>query len=517
MRLAMKKYLHLFIACLAFVLVTRGVLQWQSALQNGKPLQLSRSEELHAASGLCLLETRHFFYFYYYLGLLPVTAIVAPTEYSKEGAEAFVKENGHLLRNDLNRPCAIGRAGDYGKFFLLLPHAWHTKTPRDPSTIRATSFIFKLSLISIIAAAFILKRYFLGVTLVLLLGSYRFQLFEAYFRNNILSISISCCILLLALNLRFMNRSSSREWSGDWGIALLSGFTLALAAAVRGDVLPMAVSVLGVYLVSGQRIKRTLALCGVFLFTLLATNKGFEIYFQNKVKEANQFVVAAGGTLHGGTALAHHPIWHPILAGWGDFGTDRGFVWDDRAIFQMALPHVNRKYNYNFEFRDYHYVEPGMAEHEWVKPETTQEYSDVTRELVISTIKSNPWWFLEILKKRIQKLPSSFSTARITWSGGDYSFPLSKWIFLPILLACLMLRRLDSLKLVAFSLPTCFVPVFITSVQGTPNYAIPHLIAAAVCLDACVFLAYQAWLKVCSFRSVRYVSDSTNAATDAAS
>ena len=279
----------------------------------------------------------------------------------------------------------------------------------------------------------------------------------------------------------------------------------------------MSLSVLAVYILSGQRITRVLTLCTLFLATLLTTTKGFEMYFDYKVKQANKFVIDGGGTLHAGTTLGHHPVWHPIAAGLGDFGTDRGFIWDDLAIFKKSLPYINQKYNRKLEFQGYYYAEPGMAEHEWLKPETMPEYIDVVREMVVSTIRSYPWWYVEILKKRWQRLEYTFSTVRISWPTGDFSFPLSKWIFCPILLACILSRRLDRLKLVAFSLPTCFVPMFITTVQGTANYTISHLVAAAVGFEASLFIAHWLVSRALSLRTVRNVTPSTRAVTSAVS
>jgi hypothetical protein len=513
----MKNVFRISALVVAFLLVANGVLRWQESIQNAKGVPLAQGERLDAATGLCLEESRIFFYFYYYLDLLPITSMVTPTAYSKEGADAFVKEYSRSLTNDLNKPCAIGRAGDWGKFLLLLPNAWETGSAASPSTIRATAFLFKLALIAVLAATFLMRRYALGMVLVLLIGSYRFQLYEAYFRNNVLSVSITCCLLLLALNLRFMSRSSSKAFNGDFAIAALSGILLACGAVVRGDALPMSLSVLAVYILSGQRITRVLTLCTLFLATLLTTTKGFEMYFDYKVKQANKFVTDGGGTLHAGTTLGHHPVWHPIAAGLGDFGTDRGFIWDDLAIFKKALPYINQKYNQKLEFQGYYYAEPGMAEHEWLKPETMPEYIDVVREMVVSTIRNYPWWYVEILKKRWQRLEYTFSTVRISWPTGDFSFPLSKWIFCPILLACILSRRLDRLKLVAFSLPTCFVPMFITTVQGTANYTISHLVAAAVGFEASLFITYWLVLKALSLRTVRKFTPSTRAVTSAVS
>lgn len=511
----MKNGFRIAAIVVAFFLAASGVWRWQTGIQNGKGPSLVEGERLDAATGLCFEEARLFFYFYYYLDLLPVTSSVNPTTFSREGAKTFVREFGRSLANDLNKPCSLGRAGDWGKFLLLLPSAWESRNAIAPSTVRATSFLFKLSLVGVLAAAFLTRRYALGLLLVILIGSYRFQIYEAHFRNNVFSISITTCLFLLALNFRFLCRNASKQVTGDLALAALSGIVLACSGVVRGDSLPMSLSVLAVYILSGQRIRRILALSTVFLTSLLITTKSFEIYFNHKVAEAHKFVRDAGGTIRAGTTLAHHPVWHPIAAGLGDFGTNRGFVWDDTIIFKNALPLINQKYNRKFEWKGYFYVEPGMAEHEWVKPEAMPEYVEVVREMVISTIMNDPWWYVEVLKKRWQKLEYTFSTVRITSATDSYPFPLSKWIFCPILIACVLARRLDRLKLVAFSLPTCFVPLFITTIQGSANYAISHLVAAAVGVESCLFIAYWLYLKATAPRTLPNLAPSSEGTTGA--
>lgn len=496
----MRRIGHILFSFIVFLALSVGVYRWQSYMQASRSISLLPQEKLNFAVGLCEGEARQFFYFYYYLRLLPVVSVgISPTVYSQEGAEEFVQKNGASLSNDLSGTCSLGRAGDWGKFLLLFPNAWQTGSAANATTIPATAFLFKLSLIGLLAAAFLTRSYLLGMVLVLLCGSYSTQLYEVYGRDSVLSVALSCCLILLALNFRFVCSKSAKSSRWDWMLAAISGLVLGLGAVIRGECLPIALSVIGLYLISGQRFVRMALMCVVFVSSLLLTRKGFEVYFDFKVNEAHQFVLNHGGTIRTGETLRHHPFWHAIAAGLGDFGKDAGFVWEDRALYSLALPAINKKLGRNYSLQGYYYVEPGSPEQQWVRAETLPEYSQFMREMVLSKISSDPWWYAKILKQRIITIASAWSSVCVQWGRGDIRLPQVTWLFIPLIVACVMMKRSGYLKLIAFSLPTCFIPLFVTSIGGAHNYSIVHLLVVAAGLDATYVLCrhfVQTWRDV---------------------
>jgi hypothetical protein len=476
------------IAVAVCIVVSLAVIGWQRSIQFGTPLELSASERFDSAMGICLTESKRFFYFFYYLGVFPVTSTVEPTVFSREGADEFLYRYGPTLASDLALPCAIGRAGgDWGKFFLFLPDAWQKGSAADPSTIRATSILFQIAMVACIVASFFAKRYVLGLALVLLLGSYKFQLNETYFRNNIFSVSASVCLLLFALTLRFMGRHSWVAKRTDWALVVISGVVLAMGAAVRSDALPLGASVAALLLFSGQPKGRGILLCAAFVLSLYLTRFGVSQYFNFKMSHAREYILKAGGYVYPGTPLEHHPIWHPIAAGLGDFGYNRGFIWGDKEMFSKALPTINSRFNLDLKPQGFFYAAPGTLPHQWQRPELMPEYIAVVRDMVLSAIRAEPQWYANILRKRIDLLRTHFSSVRLEWYGFECSLPLSLWILAPIPIAALLGRSLSYFKLAAFALPTCIIPIFITSVGGTVNLSILHLFVVAASVDACVF------------------------------
>jgi hypothetical protein len=181
---------------------------WQVKLSSAPLPNREKSEELSASMGICMRDTERFFYFFYYLGLFPLTASIAPTQYSVEGARAFVRENGETLSNDLDTACMVGRGGDWGRFFVLLPHAWKTGSAQDPSTKEAASWIFISSLALLSACLAYSVSIPLSVALTLFIGSSHFQIYEAYHNINVFWTPVSAFAFAVALLSKFIGSRS---------------------------------------------------------------------------------------------------------------------------------------------------------------------------------------------------------------------------------------------------------------------------------------------------------------------
>lgn len=453
-------------------------------------------ESMAAAQGVCRSEIHNFFYFYYYLGLLPVTADLHLDHFSVEDARDITVKHGAALANDTNSACAVGRLGDWGRIFLYLPKAWMTERAAQPSVIVATSLIFMMGLVAILAASFAHRRFLLGLALVVFVGSYKKQLLWAYFADNIQGLLISTTLLLLALNFRFVCQRYVAPLKIDWIVATLSAALICFIRTARGDVLPLAASILCVYLLSGQRWFRRLALSAVFVFTLVLVSKSLDAYFDYKSRQSRAFITSVGGKIFAGEPNLYHSFWHPIAAGLGDYGMDRGFAWDDVATYQLALPKVNQRMDRHFVVDHYFFVEPSMAPEQWLKPETLREYDETLRDIVVTTVQEHPKWYLDILVKRVAALLASMDHIRVGWASGEVSMPFSPWLILVMALLSVILRRFDYLKLLLFVAPTAFVPVFIYSGYGTVFLSVIHLIVGAVLLEASIVIVFSLYKKL---------------------
>src|SRR5690348_5447366 len=74
-------------------------------------LELNDRYILSEVVGLHLGTYQKFLYFFHYLNEFPVASPLSPTEFSKEGAERFVQEQGATLVNDLGD--GAGKIGNY--------------------------------------------------------------------------------------------------------------------------------------------------------------------------------------------------------------------------------------------------------------------------------------------------------------------------------------------------------------------------------------------------------------------
>lgn len=468
-----------------FLICCLGIWQWQGSLSTNTTAltSITGEERLSAAVGICAGddELGRMVYFFNNLGLLPVTSTQSPFSFgrTRKGAEEFVRRHGNTLRNDLPSPCGLARDGDLGKFYLL--------DPVQLSTKGRAGMIFKCALLLLLGAAFLQRSYFLGLCLVVLVGSYRFQLYEAYVNRNVFSIFISTGILLLGLQFKFLARNSSQPSRYDWIAPVVSGVVLAISHSIRGDSLPFAAVVVLAYVLSGQRPVRVALLAIVFVSSFLSSAFTINHYFSFKIRQADTFIVEAGGKLNQGEPLAHHPFWYTLAAGLGDFGTDRGFVWSDRRMFEKILPIFNQRVGKNYISNGFFFMEPNTPAEEWIKPELHPEVVRIFRERVLSEILKDPVWYLGVIKKRIQRTAGegTSSGARILAPSGESVWiPLSLWMLFPLLVYVGVSRQVFHLRLLAFSCAFAAIPVLVTAQMGTHNFSIVHLIFMAVVADA---------------------------------
>jgi len=324
-----------------------------------------------------------------------------------------------------------------------------------------------------------------SIALVLLIGSSHFQLFEAYHNNNVFSLPISVFALVLAATARLLNPKRSEPSRFDWFIALGLGVVLATVSQIRLESLPLMLSVILAFICSKQPIKRRFVLCLVFVLSLFGAIKLQDQYFAHKIGEANKFVTERGGSVKSGSALAHHPFWHPIAAGLGDFDKKYGYQMYDIPIFGKAMHVLNHRYGYNFIPKDWFYGDPKDPA-VVVKPETLPEYESALRYLVVGDVSKDPLWYLGILRDRIFQIVKSFTPLRLDlgWRSFSLNFPPFILTFSLLLLAAL--RRWDYLVLVLFSLPMSVIPFLIHSKGGTTAYGVTHFICVAILVDISV-------------------------------
>ena len=422
-----------------------------------------------------------FVYFAYYLGVFPVTSelfikkfrtpggpnntidipegkLDIPEAYfSEQAAKNVVARQGQSLIMDFNSAIMAG-AGL--KTFLYLPKAIWTGSPRDPSYKPVNFFFFALMLIAVFLFLWQSRYRVLAVVIVVLLGSYPFQLTEVYARpHSIFGWLITSSLALLALNGPILlGKDAPRRAEAA---AILSGIWLGTMLNVRFEIVVLVLSPLFVYVVHptfAPRLK--IALAGLLIGATFATQFVWNAYVDRKYSEAIQVVRSAGGHAYEGPRQNVHVFWHTVWCGLGDFDTKYGYQWNDLAAFAYAEPILETKYHRRIPPRDtYYYLESWDDAGKYLKrPEYFDEYNQVVRDKVLSDIANDPLWYMKILARRTYQVLAEVPSLQVHlgFARVHVQFPPALWLGLGLIvpLVLLHLKRWDLLKLMAFCLPS---------------------------------------------------------------
>ena len=451
-----------------------------------------RADYTLEASGGVLEWQSEFVYFLYYLGLYPVATLSpGPQENSQEGAQRLIDEQGPTLVMD--RYWTI-RYGDLGKTYLYLPGAWLEGQPADPTMVPANALVMTAALLALFAAFWSIGKVRLGVLLVLLLGSNPFQVYETYAHNNLFGWPIAITILVLALHVPLLRGGWTRFWP-TLLVAVATGGILGTVRQVRTEAALVLVAAVGAYLVMGRvRWWKRLVVLIVFGLSLGATSSSWLRHFDAKFREAYSVVSAAGGHTFDGPRQAHHFVWHALWCGLGDFDRKYGYEWADIGAVRYAWPMMRRS--------GYEPIGHPPIGDKWDEltmgvywdrgrvyaktPFESLEYIDVVRAKVLTDIARDPQWYLGILARRVLRLVTDVTPPSLAAGAWNASFP-ARWAFglLGALAVPVLVYRKDwfNLKLLAFTVPLIFTPLFVYSGKGAVYYSIFHLVALAVLLD----------------------------------
>ncbi len=472
--------------------------QWQIAKNDSLG---SYDQQVTADIGLTP-DIHQFFYFFYYFGVFPVGAIPegrTPEDIwhfdlfrtppfwpvSQAGAQRYVREHGDRLIMDFSQPAPAIRSGDFFKLFLFLPNAWLTGSPFDPTVKISNEWLFNAALLSVLASFWAEGCLVLGVLIVFLVGSDSFQIFEIYRHDNINGLPICGVLIGMALHLRYMSgRVRVDRWA--WPTAAAMGIIGALLLNVRSEAGVVLLAAPFVWLlVRGTPWSRRLALIGVLIGSCLWTECALEAFWKSQFKRAVTFVREHGGHPYPGSYSLHHTVWHPIYMGLGDYGYQRGYLWDDRKAFSYVIPRLrvenHQAYPYNSSF---YYLDETYDPERWyrVYPVDLPGYDRVLREKVFKEIRNEPGWYLSILFQRLVHILNS--TSRSDFSAGLQWIPFgfSGWWMLPTVLMLLLWRKWFLVAVIAFTFPLGATALFVYAGRGTSLYNIFHLMTLAVWL-----------------------------------
>ncbi len=443
--------------------------------------KLDATYRVSVTAGIFGQET--FYYFYHYLGLFPVFAEGIEPVYSRDGAAAVLQDRPDALRTERGY---VIRSGDLGKIWLFGPSAFLKGDARDPTAAEFNHWFFVLGLVGILAATWFVGQFHLGVFLVLLIGSHPFQLYEVYADNlpgagQVFSLVISAALWLLAAHIPLVfDRHVSRAYL--FALPAATGIFLGTIRQVRSEPIILIVSVLACYALASGVSRRTKATISLLLLLALGITLQFwNYYWDSKLAQSHQVVAAAGGQPYPGELARNHVLWHPIWCGLGDFGSKYGYKWDDVAAFDYAMPILRREGAIDYEMLG---TEQSTGWYDdarlynkviWTNP----RYEQVLRDKVVGDITRDPGWYLEVLARRAWAILTVVAPVRIALGANWFSLPSSGLLFVPTVIALMLLRNWSLLKLLCFSLPLAATALIIYSGSGYTYYSIyPQVIWA---------------------------------------
>src|SRR3989339_818124 len=272
---------------LAVLIVGIGV--WQYTIYKGidSATYIGKTYARTDATGLNFAAGSSFTYFYYYLGLYPLAVLDANgLDYSKNSAE-------FISVRDIN--------------FLF----------------------FVLALAALAICSITTKQVALGISLVILVGSNPFLIYELYGRENIFGLGaiVFIAVFSLLMPIFFLAKNPHRFYL--YGSAIFRGVMFGFIQHTRSEYTVVILSCLFVYWVTKHfAIREKLTLTSLLLVSLYITTAGLEAYFTNKLKTTyttlSQLGLASQEQIATAGNATYHTFWHPSYIGLSDFDDKYG-------------------------------------------------------------------------------------------------------------------------------------------------------------------------------------------------
>lgn len=467
---------------------------WQQSFQ-GTPNRIPANYKVRASRGLATHQLSKFFYFFHNLGLFPaailesidnrggypIIRLAEPVVNTPDGAYDEIARNGRRLVMDAGWTIWVG---ERARIFLYYVDALLRKTTHDLSVRPASALFFVSGLCVLFAAFWWARQPVLGAALTFLIGSDPFQLYEVYVRENVFGLSISAAVWLLAIQVPLMGWVPLPQCY-RWIAPVLSGVMLGTLRHVRSEPTVLIASVALTSLTMPRTGWRTrCAATGLLVVSFGMTAIGWSTYFDRLSIRAGAVIAAVGGHVYPGPTQSHHPVWHPIWCGLGDFDTKYGYRWDDRAAYAYALPILRQRYRQEISSaNEGRYFLDTYWDEEKVYPRLVEDvahYTEVIREKVLRDITGDPLWYGRILANRAWRILSETTPVQLAVGPWHVTLFSLGWLWLPVVVVLSGLRNWPAVKLLVFFLPLSFPAFLIYSGMGMNYYSCCHLAAAAM-------------------------------------
>ncbi|WP_344924343.1 hypothetical protein [Aquimarina addita] len=425
------------------------------------------------ASGFSHNRAYKFAYFYYYTGDFPLATIHNDLTYSKEGAINEINNRGKDLIMEYTH---WSRLGESARILAYLPNAYLKGSPENPSIRLFNVLIFTISLLVLYFGFWNIKKPLFGFVLLVLISCTPFFLYEIYSRENIFALMASAFFIILGLNVQVLFLPTLNYFKTIF-IAAFSGGILGFFSEFRNEISIVIVSLLLLYILSKTiKIVPKIVLILTIIFFFNSSKKYIRNHFAMKFEKTSHLVSSHKGHVYSGAKISGHNFWHPMFCGLGDFDTKYGYEWNDLKAYQYAIPILNKKYGMNIKYSgryhtDDYYDEAGLY---YKKPEELPNYEVIMKEKVLSDIKNDPVWYMEILCKRV--IRTMTRTIPVPYLG---------WLLFPLAYFLIRRKYWDWIKLIVVSLPLSATSIIVHSGKGsTYNSLFVYFVLTIIVIQA---------------------------------
>lgn len=430
---------------------------------------------------------RSFTRFYKQTGIFPLTSSDV-----FDDLEAYrpseVRSTNIKKKYFLNEVADVYRMGERGKLFILLFDSMFRKNHLEVKYTYFNVFIFVLAIW--LATVVLWKNNFKIFSILLLFfhGSNEAQLIETFSGYNIFSINSSLSLILFALNFYLFKRNELSFGIKNKLALIISGIIVGTFSHIRSDhqtwLVPLVFFIGLAKCLDGHKGKIKLVI--TLLLPFFLSKYALHFYFEKKYIESREVIIANGGTPFSGPIHRSHLFWHPIFCGLGDYGNDKGYVWDDLVAYNYALPFLKKIHGDDFdspyphlsgkELTPYHigyFMKKFYDKDQFypVKLEDFDDYHKIIKDKIIKDIKEDPWWYFKILLKRLKYIFSSKNGVFLNIGEFRIYFVASYFSLIGILALIVSFIRRDHffLKLLIYS--TCaYLSSFIVYSQAGLYY-----------------------------------------------
>ena len=356
------------------------------------------------ATGLKPDQAKHFLYFYSTLGLYPLAYYgdVTEQELSTQHAKELAKAEPDKLRMELNH---WYRFGEHSRIYALFPSWVLTKDLDDVSLLPFNAAVWSITLLVFFIA--IQKTVSTNAALCVtgLLIGHKFILHETFQANNILALTSLMTIFVFSASLLTLRRKRMTAFA----FTALIGCIIAFMNDIRGEVAAtIVIPILGWLLLEKHSAKSRALGISVLLLTFFISTFALHSFHQHLFKKTTNFVASVEGHVYRGRVATSHPIGVPLLAGLGDFGKDKGFLWSDIRVKALVSKFAGR--NYKLKNRTEYYDQRRAY---YKRFEHQSGFSEAAFGLFTKTLIDDPFWYCKILMQRIGRIfamtaPQSF-------------------------------------------------------------------------------------------------------------